>query len=115
MMASNRIKLTEIAEPKFVIEFADGTTRSLDPWETMEKLEKGGAGLGTEPDASGFDVVRAAFGFPTTAEREKAVSDGQADAPPLITRHACVEIRSSLYVFISELPAVKKISGLLLK
>jgi len=95
----------ESADPVWKVKLPDGTIKTYDPWETLERLQS----IPKQPDAGqfNFDGMRQAFGFPTAEEAEKG-----EPKPFTPSRHKLIEMSASLQEFVEGLAVSKKMSAL---
>lgn len=97
------LNLDELTEPQFEVVF-DGKTRVYDPWQTLDKLSSAMTALqsGAEKFEDVAESIRSVMGFPAGASGEKTPSVS-----------ACLAILTGLADFVKEIPALKKLQGLM--
>lgn len=90
------LKLKEIKDPEFVIEFADDDVRKFDAWKVEEDIQRYRRENPDDPSAI-YASVRSAFGLP--------LLDGDIFT---FSRQQCHEVQLALSEFLESLPVTKK-------
>ena len=106
------MKLSDIPEKKFVIDFPDQTAIEVDPWQAQEKIDQLNSkrAVGDEELPSVFDNVRTALGLPSQADYDAASAEEKPKH--FLTRNQCMAVQAALLEFLSQLDSSKKLRDL---
>ena len=105
-------KLSDVKEPRFEVEFLDGHVESYDPWEVAMRVSSIDLSKDVINGEETFDLIRAAFRTPTSAERQKLLDADPAAKVTFLSMHQCMELQTAVVQFIEGLDVVKKAVGL---